>query len=319
MTVLSEFSLIEKYFTHLTDSRSDVLIGSGDDGAALEVPEDQLLVTTTDTLVINVHFDKDVDPVTLGHKVLAVNLSDLAAMGAEPAWVLLSLTLPAIDESWLKGFCKGFAALADEYGIQLVGGDITHGALCVTVQAMGFCPKEKIITRRGAKVGDNIYVTGHLGDGGGALQLYQQEKVVPVPLMEALQQPIPRIAEGLLLRGNASAAIDISDGLLADLNHLLKASGVGALVEEAHIPISTLLKEHVDSAWARELAFTAGDDYELCFTVSPEKEEILLDSLKQSSVKITRIGKIIEGYELTVLDVNGNPMPLPNYQGYEHF
>lgn len=262
---LNEFELIDHFFAQQTQNRSDVMLGIGDDAALLQAPANQLLVTTTDTLISGVHFPIDTSPYDIGYKALAVNLSDLAAMGAEPAWVTLALTLPEANTQWLQEFTRGFFALASRYNVQLVGGDTTRGALSITVQAFGFVPPNRALRRSGAKPGDAIYVTGNLGDAGFALQQKME------PFLVRLNRPEPRIETGLALRDIATSAIDISDGLVADLGHILKASGVGASLDVPVLPISSELLAAVGLEKAWQLALTAGDDYELCFTAPPDK------------------------------------------------
>ena len=234
---LSEFDIIRYFFDRpqAADGRSDVLLGIGDDAAVVTVPDDHDLVLCMDTLVAGVHFPEDTSPGAIGHKALAVNLSDLAAMGAEPAWFTLSVTLPHADADWLAAFAQGMFRLADHYRVQLVGGDVTRGPLSVTVQAHGLVPRGRALRRSGAAVGDRIYVTGTLGDAG--LALHQGAEQAPA-LRQRLDYPSPRVEAGLALRGLASAAIDISDGLLADLGHLLEDGRQGAMLEVDDLPRS---------------------------------------------------------------------------------
>ncbi len=316
----SEFDLIQRYFSGLTQSRSDVSLGIGDDGALLRVPEKMELVVSIDTLVSGVHFFADVSPEALGHKALAVNLSDLAAMGAEPAWVTLALTLPDVDESWLQGFAQGFANLARQHNLALVGGDTTRGPLAVTVQAHGWVPQGKALRRDGARAGDDIYVTGVLGDAALCLLASQEpgaEEVVEA-LRDRLERPQPRIEAGLALRGLATSAIDISDGLTADLGHILQASDLGATVSVAQIPLSASVSEWLqgEGNWTTVLA--GGDDYELCFTAAPaDRDEI--DGLGQSlGLSMSRIGNIESQPGLRILQGNGQPWQ-GSVRGFDHF
>ncbi|MDT8310247.1 MAG: thiamine-phosphate kinase, partial [Methylophaga sp.] len=277
MSQNAEFSLIKAYFSALTSHREDVVLGIGDDCALLQPPAGQLLATSVDTLVSGVHFFADVDAYRLGHKALAVNLSDLAAMGANPAWFTLALTLPEANSDWLKAFSAGMAYLAKQHDLQLVGGDTTRGPLAITLQVTGFVEADKAFRRDAAKVGDKIYVSGTLGDGGAGL-LLKQGKLITENLseqdqqflLERLELPTPRNGLASRLSGEIHAAIDISDGLLADLQHILTASQVGAVIHTDALPLSAALQK-LPAALAQKLALTAGDDYELCFTVSSKK------------------------------------------------
>lgn len=320
---LSEFSLIDRYLAAQGLQRADVVLGIGDDGALLQPPAGQQLVITLDTLVADVHFFADVDPEALGHKALAVNLSDLAAMGATPAWATLGLTLPQVDEAWLAGFCRGFFALADRYQMQLVGGDTTHGpTLTITVQAHGFIPPAQALRRDGAKPGDAIYVTGMLGDAGlalaaayGNVALTADHRAV---VQGRLERPAPRIAQGLALRGIASAAIDISDGLAQDLGHILDRSHVGARLAVERLPLSPALMASVAREEALKLALTSGDDYELCFTVPPERIARLEAVAATWDCPCTCIGEIVAESDLQLSHADGSAFPLDRL-GYDHF
>lgn len=319
---IAEFNLIKHYFSALTPARSDVQLGIGDDAALLKVPQDRVLAVSIDTLVSGVHFYSDVSPESLGHKALAVNLSDLAAMGAQPAWVTLALTLPEIDEPWLSAFCRGFAKLATDHGVQLVGGDTTLGPLSITVQVHGFLPAGEGLRRSGAQVGDDIYVTGCLGDAALALHHIESRGAFDVLdigyLKRRLERPEPRVEVGLALRQMATSAIDISDGLLGDLIHILQSSGVGACLELEKLPLSrsvadSLLKE---DDWTRVVA--GGDDYELCFTL-PEVDRIQIGELaNRLGLPITRIGYIEQKAGLRCFTRDGT-LWVPERSGYQHF
>jgi len=266
----SEFDLIARYFSRGPVQRGDVALGVGDDCALLEVPSGRQLAVSIDTLVEGTHFTRDADPRALGHKALAVNLSDLAAMGAEPAWATLALTMPVADENWLAAFAAGFLALAEQHGVQLVGGDTTRGPRSMTVQVHGFVAPGRALRRDGAKVGDLVYVTGTLGDAGLAL-LAQQGLFVGfgtlAALRERLDRPTPRLAEGRALVGIASAAIDVSDGLAADLGHVCEASSVGATLYLDRLPCSPAVRSYLADTGDWSVPLAAGDDYELCVTV----------------------------------------------------
>jgi len=320
---LSEFALIERYLAAQGLNRPDVALGIGDDCALLSPPVGQSLVVTLDTLVADVHFFAATDPQGLGHKVLAVNLSDLAAMGALPAWATLALTLSQIDEGWLKPFCQGLFGLAQRYNVQLVGGDTTHGPTTViSLQAHGFVPQGQALRRDGARPGDGIYVTGTPGDAGLALAAAYGQVAVAIEnrdyIQARLERPEPRIAQGLALRGIASAAIDISDGLAQDLSHILKRSGVGAHLDVGQLPLSPALCTTLEREAAWVMTLTSGDDYELCFTVPPEQHDILITLAAAWDCRCTRIGVITEEPGLRLSRADGSEFRLERL-GYDHF
>jgi thiamine-monophosphate kinase len=314
-----EFSLIDTYFASPAVTRADVSLGCGDDCALLEVPAGKQLAVTMDTLVAGRHFLPQTDPWRLGWKLLAVNLSDLASMGAEPAWATLAATLPDIDEPWLAAFMQGFSALAVEQRVQLVGGDTTAGPLAFTLQAHGFVEPGRAMTRAGARPGDAIYVTGTLGGAGAALQLLlaDAQQAVPAALRERLEQPRPRVAQGIRLAPVASACIDISDGLAGDLQHVLDASGCGATVELARLPLMPETRAWMQQSGAWQLPMTAGDDYELLFTVPPQQQSALQALLPELGCEATRIGTIEAQPGLRCVDESGAPCE-PG-QAYDHF
>lgn len=312
---MNEFTLIENFFAKQHLTRNDVALGIGDDCALVEVPAKQQLAITTDTLVAGVHFSELASAYDIGYKSLAVNLSDLAAMGATPAWFTLALTLPKPDPVWLKDFCHGLFTLAQHHQTQLIGGDLTRGSLTITIATHGFIPKGQALKRSGAKAGDFIYVTHRLGDAALGL-LSQQNKIsLAQPhqnyLMTRLNRPEPRIQLGELLRGIASAAIDISDGLASDLGHILEMSQVGATIYVDDLPLSDALINSVSSEQAIELALRGGDDYELCFTVPKEKIALIPPDCRC-------IGVITEKKELDLRFKDGNSYNGAT-QGYQHF
>ncbi len=265
---IAEFDLIGRYFAVHAPQHPYNQLGIGDDCALLNVPAGYQIAVTTDTMVKNVHFFADVDPELLGHKLLAVNLSDLAAMGAEPFAVTLALTLPKVDENWLQAFSQGFIGLARRHRVDLIGGDTTAGPLTLTVQAMGVVPQGRALLRSGAKAGDLIYVSGQLGNAGLGLKIKQGYICdCPEPALMCFNKPQPRIAQGLAIRDFASACIDISDGLAADLSHILQKSAVGACLEWHSLPLSPQVLDYLNKSGDRQMPLTAGDDYELCFTV----------------------------------------------------
>lgn len=313
-----EFDLIARIRDRCAHRRSDVALGIGDDAALLDVPAGQQLAACTDTLVVGVHFLPDTAPEDVGWKALAVNLSDLAAMGAEPAWALLALTLPEGDARFVERFAEGFAELARAQGVTLTGGDTTQGSLSVTVTALGFVPAGEALTRAGAREGDAVFVTGTLGDAAGALHLLQDRGHAPEALSKRMARPEPRVAAGLALRGLAHACIDVSDGLLADLGHVCATSGVGAVLDAHALPLSPALAAAFDPATCRALALAGGDDYELCFTAPPARETGIVDRLERAGCGATRIGRVVAGSGVRAVDARGNVVA-PPHAGWEHF
>ena len=317
---ISEFELIREYFADVTGSRTDVSLGIGDDCALLQPPAGSLLAVSVDTLVEGRHFSAGAEPVSLGHKALAVNLSDLAAMGAEPAWVMLALTLPAPDAAWLQGFVRGFGALAAGYGVQLVGGDTTRGPLSITVQVTGFIEPGGALTRGGGKAGDRLFVSGCVGDAGLALaqgggSIHSDHGMAR--LRERLDRPQPRVALGRLLRGLASAAIDISDGLTADLGHICSASGTGARVDLESLPVSAPVRaECARGHW--QYALAGGDDYELLFSVPPGRVGDLLLACRDAGERVQEIGCLAEDSGIVLVYPGGRESEeIPD--GFDHF
>src|SRR3990167_875040 len=320
--ILNEFDIIQHYFATRTLQRTEVAIGIGDDAAIVTVPAHHQLLITTDTLVSGIHFPETTTADDIGYKALAVNISDLAAMGATPAWATLALTLPSADPSWLNDFCRGFFELANHYPIQLIGGDMTRGPLTITVQLHGFVPEGQAILRSGAKVGDFIYVTHTLGDAGLALRFLQQQVTLALPYQTAtlkqFYRPEPRTTVGEKLRGLAHAAIDISDGFAADLSHILEQSRVGAIVNIDSLPLSAAMTATLSRKEAIALALTAGEDFELCFTAPPEKQSNILNELALAGCHITKVGIITEKLGLDLQYNNGSHYHGPT-QGYQHF
>jgi len=317
-----EFNLIKKYFFS-PSNRKEVLLGIGDDCAIVSVPEDKQLAITTDTLVDGVHFPSNTLPEDIACKAIAVNLSDLAAMGAEPAWLTLALSLPRVDESWIKSFSDSFSMAAEKYNVQLIGGDTTQGPLSITVQAMGFVEPDNIMRRDGARPGDVIYVSGTLGDAAAGLRILQQGQAIDAKkawLVNRLNRPQARVELGLKASAYCKCAIDISDGLAADLGHVLEASNCGATVNIDSIPLSHQLVEYSvnrnEVDW--EMVLSGGDDYELCLVVSPENENRLMQTASDISLPLTRVGVIEEHNALNIVDNTGAKYLLDR-GGYEHF
>jgi thiamine-monophosphate kinase len=315
----SEFDLIRRYFTRPT---RHTLLGVGDDAALLRPTPGTELAVSTDMLVAGRHFFPDADPRKLGHKTLAVNLSDMAAMGATPRWVTLSLALPEADEGWLKGFAEGFFETALTYGVDLIGGDTTRGPLNLCVQIIGEVAAGMALRRDGAQPGDEIWVSGHLGDAALALaHLQRRVELAPEAVaacLPALHAPVPRVALGEALAGIAHSAIDISDGLLADLSHILEASGVAAEVNFPALPASRFLAARLHEEAARACLLAGGDDYELCFTAPPSRHEEVMAISRGLALPLTAIGAIRSGTGLRLLDAAGREMKT-GAMGFDHF
>lgn len=320
-----EFDLIELIRARTREPRDDVPVGIGDDGAVLRVPAGQDLVSAIDTMVEGVHFLPGTAAADLGWKALAVNLSDLAAMGATPAWALLALTLPRADAAFAADFADGFMALAHAHNVALVGGDTTSGPLSISVAVHGFVPPGAALQRSGAQVGDLVLVTGTLGDAlAGLYALREPPADDPAraslrrTLIARLTRPWPRVAAGLALRGLASACVDISDGLLADLGHICAASGVAAELDAPLLPRSRALRELHGEAQALQFAMSGGDNYELCCTVPPAHLQQVLADLGRVGCGIARIGRVVEGSGVRVRDAQGAWIT-PTLKGWEHF
>ena len=312
-----EFDLISRIAARVSP-RSDVIFGIGDDGAILRPPAGHELVVVTDTVNCGVHFPESTTAYDVGWKALAVNLSDLAAMGAIPAWCTLALSLPAPDDAWLDACIDGFLALAEQHGIALVGGDTTRGTLSLTVTACGFVAAGTALRRDAAKIGDDVWVSGTLGDAALALREVLQGKSCADALRSRLDHPTPRCTLGQSLVGIAHACIDVSDGVLQDLDHICVASGVGAGVRLDALPASDTLVAQVAGAERWRLQ-SSGDDYELCFTADPLQRDALDALAKTLDVRLTRIGRIVAGGSgVRALGAAGNEVQLQS-SGYEHF
>ena len=320
---LGEFELIERYFLRSRGpARSDVTLGIGDDAALVQVPANAELVVAVDTVVAGRHFPLNSAARSIGHRVLAVNLSDMAAMGATPAWATLALTLPSADPMWLQGFSDGFMRLADQYGVMLVGGDTTAGPLTVSVQILGHVPRGKALRRGGGQPGDLLAVTGTLGDAGAGLALSTStltgvDRVVADQLIDRFDYPQARVAFGLLARGVANAAMDLSDGLAGDLPKLAAASAVGAVVDVDRLPLSAALRAAVSPAQARDWALSAGDDYELLLSVPAGRFDELASAARSVDLELTAIGELRRGSGVN-WRLDGAAFDTP-VQGYDHF
>jgi thiamine-monophosphate kinase len=321
LEVMGEFDLIETYFKRPARRAT---LGVGDDCALLPPSAGQQLAISCDMLVEGRHFLSTVNPRHLGHKALAVNLSDLAACGAEPKSFLLALALPHIEPEWLASFAQGLWALADQFQCDLVGGDTTRGPLNICITVMGEVPLEKALLRSAAKVGDDIYVSGSLGDARLALEVFRGRLQVTSAIFERararMEQPSPRVALGLALRGLAHAAADISDGLLGDLQHILKASAVGARIEAHTVAATMSCAEGAGLRWPDQLALSlaGGDDYELVFTAAADQRAAVFAAAGNAQTPVTRIGRITSEPGLYLVDAQGLAMP-NTYHSFDHF
>lgn len=313
---LTEFEAIEKYFSRMACRSSGVALGVGDDAALLAADPEAHLAVSVDSLVAGVHFFADADPADIGYKALAVNLSDMAAMAASPRWFTLALTLSEaeMNPAWLDGFARGLEQVAGDYGVALVGGDLCKGPLAVTIQIIGGCPRGREVRRRGAAEGDHIYVSGELG--GAALALARLNAGLPPHpgCLARLLRPVPRVGLGISLRGVASAMIDVSDGLLADLGHILDAGAVGARLDIDAVPFDRRLDVECNPAQKWRCILGGGDDYELCFTVPPDSRQ----QLESIAHPVYRIGEITAEKALRCCRSDGTEH-IPDGTGYIHF
>jgi len=328
---VAEFDLINQYFKPPCSARNDVLLGIGDDCALLSVPPDKALAVSTDTLISGVHFPHGTMPEDIGYKALAVNLSDLAAMGAEPAWASLAISLPTADKRWVEQFMQGFNPLAAQYNLVLVGGDTTQGVLSITVNIYGFVNEKKALKRSNASAGDLIFITGTLGDAGAGLDAVLNAERYNIPVDDTLRhcinrlnRPEPRIRAGLLLTQLSQiAAIDISDGLLVDLKHICEASQTGAIIHLDKIPLSDTLAGHYQKRpggqqpdW--QAITCAGDDYELCFSCPEYQVDEMNKVFEAQDISLTQIGKMTSSNKIECFDKAGIRQNLP-LTGYTHF
>lgn len=313
----SEFELIDRYFA--ARAGRDVLLGIGDDAAVIDVHEP--VVAAVDTLVGGVHFPPELSAHSIGHRALAVNLSDFAAMGAKPRWATLALTLPVADEDWIEAFAAGFFALADRYGVSLVGGDTTRGPVTISVQLLGTLTGGRVLKRGDGRRGDDVYVTGTLGDSAAAIPIFARgaaaRTVAQAELIRRFSYPEPRVAAGIALAPIAHAAIDVSDGLVADLGHICERSDCGARIDLESVPLSPALLASCSARQAEDFALGGGDDYELCFTAPPERAGDVDAALRASGTAFTRIGALIDGAGVTCCR-GGRPVPV-GASGYTHF
>ena len=319
---MGEFDLIKRYFSRKS-LQNDVVLSVGDDCAITSISTGYQLAITTDTLVEGTHFLPSISPADLAYKSVAVNLSDLAAMGATPTWMSLALTLPEIKEAWLAEFSQSLFAILDRYGVSLIGGDTTKGPLSITLTAQGFLPENQGLFRHQAKVGDWIFVSGFLGDSAAGLDLLLQNRKIENEsdryFIQRHLHPTPRVELGLALRAFSCCALDISDGLLADLEHILERSQVGAEIYLENLPLSHHLCTQYEQTQAEKFALTGGEDYELCFTVSEEKRKEMEQVLRSQGIKVTCIGQILPATSGLNLLKNGKKIALPTHIGFDHF
>ena len=317
---MGEFELIRNFFAAAPCAQGGegVALGIGDDCALLDVPFGEQLAISTDTLVAGVHFADPCDPFLLGQRSLAVAASDLAAMGATPLAFTLALTLPAVEADWLQAFARGLNLMAQGCGLRLIGGDTTRGPLCLTLTVFGRVPRGQALTRSAARPGDLLCVGGELGNAAGALPLVLGQRsatpAIAEPLLAHYWSPQPQLALGQALRGKASSALDISDGLLADCGHIAQASKVRLLIENDRIPVSLALQEFLGDAGAQQAALSGGDDYVLAFTLAA----VELPTLLADGWPIHVIGRVVEGQGVGLLDVDGRDIT-PTIRGYQHF
>jgi thiamine-monophosphate kinase len=326
---LGEFELIRRFFMRRRAApesgraaQSGVVLGIGDDAALLDMPPDTELVAAVDAIVAGRHFPQGADARSIGHRALAVNLSDVAAMGATPAWATLALTLPSADTEWLERFSTGLLDLADANGVALVGGDTTRGPLTVSVQILGHVPRGTALRRSGARAGDLLVVTGNLGDAGAGLHFLgasppPETRPAALELIRRFEYPQPRVQFGLAARGIATAAMDLSDGLVGDLPKLAQASGVAAHVAVERLPLSEAMRTAVPVAQARDWALAAGDDYELLLAVPAPRYAQLEAAAGQLNLRLTTIGELRAGGGVT-WSLNGRDF-VPGVRGWDHF
>ena len=325
-----EFSMINAIFKQLKRDDPSIIINVGDDAAVTCIPPGFQLVSTMDTLVSNVHFFSDIAPTKIAHKALAVNLSDIAAMGAMPTHVLIALTMPENDPAWLNEFCRGLTPLLDKFNVQVIGGDLAKGPLSISIQAQGIVPNGKAVCRNGAVQGDRIFVTNSLGGPAYALHCLEQghpPERIDKNCLAQLHSPLPRVAAGQKLLGVANSMIDISDGALSDLAHILAASNLAAVINVDDIPVPPVLQGMLklgtpsDTSFVRHCALNGGDDYELLFTVEKERVSDAYQLMSEAGEDVTCIGEIVESHaapSILCVDSQGKRVELAP-EGYQHF
>ena len=319
----SEFDIIENYFT-FPRVRRDVILPIGDDCAIVSPASGKQLVVTTDTLISGVHFPEQTSAADIAYKSVMVNLSDLAAMGAEPAWLTLAISLPEIDHEWLAEFSRQLSVLLAEHRISLIGGDTTRGPLSITIQAMGLCEAEKILRRDAAVAGEKLFVTGALGDAAIGLQALQKQlsDVRLQPCIDKLNRPLARTGFARELSRYSRCAIDISDGLMADLGHILKASNCGAQIQIYDLPLSDAASYYFQHYYKNtidwSMVLTGGDDYELCFTASEKDSQLLEQLAERCHLKVSCIGTVTSAPGISLVDTNGHELDIER-SGFDHF
>jgi len=312
LEIMHEFDLIREYFTWPSDENS-IALGVGDDSAICDIESGYQLVTSIDTLIAGVHFPESTSASDIAYKALAVNLSDIAAMGALPKYFTLALTVPKVDQSWLKDFSRSLKQLSEQFGVSLIGGDTTKGPLSITISIFGWVESGEALRRSGAQIGDGIYVSNTIGDAAFALWQLNNNDVPIKGCLVKLNRPTPQIDLGRALVGVGSACIDVSDGIEQDLSHILKASSVGAKIDAGKIPLTKVLVDYVKKYNDWSLVLNGGDDYELCFTVSKNNQAMLGDISKRCGVKITQIGVICESVGLEIVGAKNIG------KSYQHF
>ena len=321
---MTEFSIIERFCTNLGSTHGQTRLSVGDDAAVIAVPPGMELAISADTMVESVHFFPEINPALLGHKLLAVNLSDMAAMGAEPKWATLALTLPSVNEQWLGAFSSAVNNMASNYNVQIIGGDTTQGPLNLCINIIGLLPKGKALTRAGASSGDDLYVSNTLGDAALALGCIngdvQHNDLNLEQLRIAFDAPVPQVALGLGLLNIASACLDISDGLIADLGHIAKQSEVSFEIDIDQIPLSLEYQDYIVKGGNVDLALSGGDDYQLAFTSSSDHRAEIQKLSQELNIAITNIGRVVKvNNKAVALFSDDEPYVLKNKSGYEHF
>lgn len=321
---MAEFSIIQKYCQKLGVKHDLTKLGIGDDAAIINIPDDRQLAISVDSMVEGVHFYAKSDPALIAHKLAAVNLSDMAAMGAEPKWATITLTLPNYDQAWLAAFSESLNKVAKQFELQIIGGDTTQGPLNISMQIMGLLPKGKALTRRGARLGQDVYVSNTLGDAALALHCIDTKLTYPEQRLErlrvALDKPQPQVLLGIGLLDIAHSCIDLSDGLIADLTHIAKMSEVSIEIDIERLPLSDQYQYYISNGGNVDLALTGGDDYQLAFTLESDRRAELLSLAKRIRVPVSKIGRVVDAQsEPVVTHRAGQSYTLSKPSGYQHF
>ena len=319
---MAEFSIIEQFCHGIGPDQAETILGVGDDAAIVAVPDGMALAISVDTMVAGVHFYPNVSPATLAHKILAVNLSDMAAMGAEPKWATFALTIPQADSDWLRAFSDALKVMANRFKVQIIGGDTSQGPLNLSITIMGLLPKYKGLRRSGALVGDDIYVSNVLGDAALGLAVLENKVQLSTAdrdhAVSALEAPEPRVDLGQALLGVANSCLDISDGLIGDLGHICQQSDVSIELDAGLIPLSDAYASFVASGGSLDMALNGGDDYELAFSARPDQAERIRAVAKQLGILLTRVGAVVaKGDEAVIVRLHGLRYSLPS--SFEHF